>query len=72
MVGETLGVDLDLRRAIRIAEPLAGERDGARAIEDRLPADVHEVGGQADFRTTFSETAFELLLSMSRARLEIS
>jgi hypothetical protein len=28
--------------------------------------DVHEVGTQADFRTTFSETAFELLLSMSR------
>lgn len=28
--------------------------------------DVHEVGSQADFRTTFSETAFDLLLSMSR------
>ncbi len=28
--------------------------------------DVHEVGSQADFRTTFSETAFELLLAMSR------
>lgn len=28
--------------------------------------DVHEVGTQADFRTTFSETAFQLLLSMSR------
>jgi AAA ATPase domain len=31
-----------------------------------VSTDVHEVGGQADFRTTFSETAFELLLSMSR------
>lgn len=28
--------------------------------------DVHEVGTQADFRRTFSETAFDLLLSMSR------
>jgi hypothetical protein len=28
--------------------------------------DVHEVGTQADFRTTFSETAFQLLRSMSR------
>ena len=28
--------------------------------------DVHEVGSQADFRTTFSETAFHVLLSMSR------
>lgn len=28
--------------------------------------DVHEVGSQADFRATFSETAFDLLLSMSR------
>jgi hypothetical protein len=28
--------------------------------------DVHEVGSQADFRTTFSETALDLLLSMSR------
>ncbi len=28
--------------------------------------DVHEVGTQADFRTTFTETAFQLLLSMSR------
>jgi hypothetical protein len=28
--------------------------------------DVHEVGSQADFRTTFSETAFQLLRSMSR------
>jgi hypothetical protein len=31
-----------------------------------VSTDVHEVGSQADFRTTFSETAFELLLSMSR------
>lgn len=28
--------------------------------------DVHEVGTQADFRHTFTETAFRLLLSMSR------
>jgi AAA ATPase domain len=28
--------------------------------------DVHEVGTQPDFRTTFTETAFQLLLSMSR------
>src|SRR5205085_7991504 len=28
--------------------------------------DVHEVGTQADFRTTFADTAFQLLLSMSR------
>jgi hypothetical protein len=28
--------------------------------------DVHEVGSQADFRTTFTETAYQLLLSMSR------
>jgi hypothetical protein len=32
-----------------------------------VSTDVHEVGSQADFRTTFSETAFQLLLSMSRA-----
>jgi hypothetical protein len=31
-----------------------------------VSTDVHEVGSQADFRTTFSETAFQLLLSMSR------
>jgi hypothetical protein len=31
-----------------------------------VSTDVHEVGSQADFRTTFSETAFRLLLSMSR------
>jgi hypothetical protein len=31
-----------------------------------VSTDVHEVGSQADFRTTFSETAFSLLLSMSR------
>ena len=31
-----------------------------------VSTDVHEVGSQADFRTTFSETAFHLLLAMSR------
>lgn len=31
-----------------------------------VSTDVHEVGSQADFRTTFSETAFHLLLTMSR------
>jgi hypothetical protein len=31
-----------------------------------ISTDVHEVGSQADFRTTFSETAFRLLLAMSR------
>jgi hypothetical protein len=31
-----------------------------------VSTDVHEVGSQADFRTTFTETAFRLLLSMSR------
>ena len=31
-----------------------------------MSTDVHEVGSQADFRATFSEAAFRLLLSMSR------
>lgn len=42
------------------------EFDALAREADWVSTDVHEVGSQADFRTTFSETAFRLLLSMSR------
>lgn len=42
------------------------EFDALASQAEWASTDVHEVGSQADFRTTFSETAFRLLLSMSR------
>lgn len=42
------------------------EFDALARQSDWASTDVHEVGTQADFRTTFSETALALLLAMSR------
>ena len=42
------------------------EFDSIARDADWASTDVHEVGTQADFRTTFTETAYRLLRSMSR------